>query len=67
MEEYDGKVIPVSSELTGDPIVDHHLEQVPSSRSLDVYSLIGICKNKSLDGSVEIRDVRDKYIPQNLQ
>ena len=66
MEEYDGKVIPVSSELTGDPIVDHHLEQVPSSRSLDVYSLIGICKNKSLDGSVESRDVRDKYIRPTL-
>ena len=67
MEEFDGKSIPVSSELTGGPIVDHHLEQTPSSISLDVRSLIGIYKKKRLVGSVGIRDVRDDYIPPTLQ
>ena len=67
MEEFDRKVIPVSSELTGDPIVDHHLDQTPSSRSLDVCSLIGIYEKKSLAGGVGIRNVRDDYISPTLQ
>ena len=67
MEEFNGKAILVSSELTGGPIVNHHLEQTHSSISLDVCSIIGIYKNKRLVGSVGIRDVRDDYIPPTLQ
>ena len=67
LEEFDEKSITVSSELTGGPIVNHHLEQTPSSISLDVCSLIGIYKNKRLVGSFGIRDVRDDYIPPTLQ
>jgi len=67
LEEFGEKAIPVSSGLTGEPIVDHHLEQTPSSISLDVCSLIGIYKNKRLVVSVGIRDRRDDYIPPTLQ